>query len=170
MKNIYTENFFKELSTPPTGDDKKQLVIPANSCFVEDQNASTNSADGQILFEGCNCSTTNTIFNNNKNDANRNGASFSFLPIASLFKLSFMKQVLRYLQIIVNFFTDALKTFFEGIFTNSIFNKNAMRKFLLINQTKMNLHIKTILQKAGKSRFTLAIASLFLISTLSAQN
>ena len=119
MKIFYTDSTLTQLPAAATACKGPHAV-----CTENGHNAIGEATlNGEIPFAGCNYSTTNTIFNNNKNDANLNGASFSFLPIAPLFKNSFMKQVLRYLQIIVNVFTGALKTFFEGIFTNSIFNK-----------------------------------------------
>ena len=156
---------------------------------------------------GCNTNSAITSTYHICNDAKQSDASFFLLPAhachaepchtehveVSSLKISFMKLVLRCLQIVVNFFTNVLSPFFKGLFKSGIFNneykspepqlvpvniqhtssspfnKLAMRNysptiFPKVIGVNKKLIMKTFLRKSGIFAVTLLIANLFLVN------
>ncbi len=192
MKNIYTKQLLKELSVLFKLENKKRLHDTLATPIGKDSKAPKGDNDAQLFLTGSTSTTANTFTNTTCNDANLKFASFSFLLNAIHFKNSFMKQVLHYLQTIVNFFTGASKAFFEGIFTGAIHrknyklwesqlipakiptttspvNKNAMRNFTstispVTNGSNKKFSVRTFLPRKGIFAVVLLMVNLFLLN------
>ena len=86
MKNIYTKQLLKELSDLSKRKNKMWLSGTLTSgtltaSIAESRNTVFGNNEAQLLFIGSTSITANTFTNTNCNDANRTGASFSFLVL-----------------------------------------------------------------------------------------
>lgn len=81
MKNIYTKQLLKELSDIPKRENKLRLSGRLTATIAKSRNNVFGNNEAQLLFIGSTSITANTFTNTNCNDANRTGASFSFLVL-----------------------------------------------------------------------------------------